>query len=184
MIYIGLNNINYNNKTIIKHHSKTKLDFNAIAKGYAVDKISKYLFNNNYINHMIEIGGEIYISGLNNGNKWSIGLQDPTEDKNILLSLNIKNKGIATSGTYNNYYEYKNKRYSHLIDPRDGYPIEHKIISLTIIAENCTIADAYATGLIILDLDESIKIIENDPNLDAIFIIENEGNIRYTTIYN
>jgi len=147
-----------------KLNPNLRIDLSAIAKGYAVDKISGLLSQNHYSNYLVEIGGEVKNHGLNQNNKsWRIGIEIPENDNfhvsKTLLSSNI---GIATSGDYRNYFIKDGIRYSHTINPNDGKPIRHKLASVTVLHESTMTADAYATTLMVLGEVEGKKFAEDN----------------------
>ena len=169
-------------KHVVKQDERIMLDCSAIAKGYGSDVVAR-LFNAKGIkNYMIEIGGEIVASGLSEKRlPWKIGITKPSEDSlgtsNALQTiLNITDCAMATSGNYRNFYYKNGKRYAHTIDPRTGYPIQHNILSATVIAKSCAQADAYATSFMVLGLEEAKKILERHPQLLAYLIYTNKDN--------
>lgn len=169
-------------KHVIKQDERTMLDCSAIAKGYGSDVIAR-LFNAKGIkNYMIEIGGEIVTSGLSEKRlPWKIGITKPTDDSlgtsnELQTILNITDCAMATSGNYRNFYYKNGKRYAHTIDPRTGYPIQHNILSATVVAKSCAQADAYATSFMVLGLEEAKKILERNPQLLAYLIYTNKDN--------
>ena len=161
----------------IKKDINTKIDLNSIAKGYAVDMIYDYLNNSKYDlkNYLIEIGGELR-SKNNSDKNWTIGIQNPQENS-IIHKINLSNYSLATSGTYNNYFEKDGTKYSHIINPITGYPIEQNIVSATVIAPNCVDADALATLLMVIDWKEGITIINNLVNTECFIILKDRDNI-------
>ena len=169
-------------KHVVKQDERIMLDCSAIAKGYGSDVVAR-LFNAKGIkNYMIEIGGEIVASGLSEKRlPWKIGITKPSEDSlgtsnELQTILNITDCAMATSGNYRNFYYKNGKRYAHTIDPRTGYPIQHNILSATVIAKSCAQADAYATSFMVLGLDEAKKILERHPQLIAYLIYTNKDN--------
>jgi thiamine biosynthesis lipoprotein len=169
-------------KHVVKQDERIMLDCSAIAKGYGSDVVAR-LFNAKGIkNYMIEIGGEIVASGLSEKRlPWIIGITKPSEDSlgtsnELQTILNITDCAMATSGNYRNFYYKNGKRYAHTIDPRTGYPIQHNILSATVIAKSCAQADAYATSFMVLGLDEAKKILERHPQLLAYLIYTNKDN--------
>lgn len=169
-------------KHVVKQDERIMLDCSAIAKGYGSDVVAR-LFNAKGIkNYMIEIGGEIVASGLSEKRlPWKIGITKPSEDSlgtsnELQTILNITDCAMATSGNYRNFYYKNGKRYAHTIDPRTGYPIQHNILSATVIAKSCAQADAYATSFMVLGLEESKKILERHPQLLAYLIYTNKNN--------
>ena len=169
-------------KHVVKQDERIMLDCSAIAKGYGSDVVAR-LFNAKGIkNYMIEIGGEIVASGLSEKRlPWKIGITKPSEDSlgtsnELQTILNITDCAMATSGNYRNFYYKNGKRYAHTIDPRTGYPIQHNILSATVIAKSCAQADAYATSFMVLGLKEAKKILERHPQLLAYLIYTNKDN--------
>ncbi len=151
------------------------LDFSAIAKGQAVDVVGEWLEAKGQSNYMVEIGGEVRCRGTNQkGKVWKIGIQDPTVsyETRRIADVFVDNVSIATSGNYRNYYEVDGKIRAHIVDPTTGYTSDHELLSTSVIAANCITADAYATAFMVLGLQESIQIVEADPELDALFIFQ------------
>lgn len=176
-----LNNVSYklislDNKELLLSNSNIHIDLSSIAKGYAVDTISKLLVNKGFSNFMVEIGGEVRCNGKNNQNEWIIGIINP-KDKNNLIKTNVSNLSIATSGNYNNYSIYGGVRYSHIINPKTGWPINNNIISASVIADNCIDADAIATLLMLLPYEEGIELINNMNNVESLLFIDKDSDI-------
>lgn len=167
-------------KRIVKSDSRVMLDCSAIAKGYGVEAVADMLRSKGIRNFMVEIGGEIVTSGINEKRlPWKIGVVKPTDDptntKNELQTcLNLTDKAMATSGNYRNFYYKGGKKYAHTIDPKTGYPVQHNILSSTVITDNCAIADAYATAFMVLGLDKARQVIDRHPELLVYFIYSNE----------
>ena len=176
---VGLNKVSIEGFQI-KKPSATKIDFNAIAKGYGVDQIGYFLESNSVSNFLVEIGGEIVCKGINSskGTPWKIGIQNPNIESDIpfLNSVELNNKAMATSGTYRKYKIDENgRRYTHIIDAKTGYPSRSNILSISVIAENCMAADAYATALQTMNLEELSNFLSNHPELKVYIIFENEN---------
>ena len=182
MQFVGYEKITIEDGNIVKSDPRVMLNMSAIAKGYAVDVVSRLLERHSIENHMCEIGGEIRMSGVNDKGKcWLIGLEKPIDDNTglsaeIQTTLRICNKSIATSGNYRNYYIKDGKKYSHTINPKTGYPSEQNILSTTVIADDCMTADAYATAFMVLGLEESLTLINTLPNIYAYFIYVDEDS--------
>ena len=161
---------------IEKTEPRTMLDCSAIAKGYAVDIVADYLQSQGIRNFMVDIGGEVVVRGVNPHHKlWHIGINKPEEDSLSLTSsmqsvLAITDAGIATSGNYRNYYYRDGVRYAHTIDPRIGYPVQHSILSSTVVAKDCMTADAYATAFMVMGFDEARRFVESHDSIDVCFI--------------
>ncbi len=181
----GYKKIRLEEGKIIKDHPKTMLDGSAIAKGFACDVVGNFLKNKGCRNYMVEIGGEVVARGINKkGKAWSIGISKP-DDYNFFANQKLKaivklpERALATSGNYRNFYVEDGKKYAHTIDPKTGYPVQHSLLSTTVLADNCMTADAYATAFMVMGLDESIKLSETVPEIDVYFIYANEkGNYK------
>lgn len=177
----GLNKIAFNTSYAAKRPGMY-LDFSAIAKGYAIDIVAEFVESYGVMDYMVEIGGEVRVRGKNlKGQGWSIGIDDPLVAKNerkILSILEVHNMSLATSGNYRNYYEKDGNVYAHIIDPRTGYNKNHNLLSTSVLSSDCMTADAYATGFMVMGLDESIKTVEKDPNLEALLLYQEDGEIK------
>ena len=172
---------------IVKQDSRLMLDCSAVAKGYAVDVVARLLISKGVQNFMVDIGGEVVVGGHNpQGTRWRIGINKPVDDslslnRDLQTVLHVSGVGIATSGNYRNYYYRDGKKYAHTIDPRTGYPVQHSILSATVIARDCMSADAYATAFMVMGLDEAVLFVEARPDLYAYFIhADGEGK---TAVY-
>jgi len=158
-----------------------EIDLGGIAKGYIVDKVFQYLKSNGIKNGIINGGGDIYCWGLNeNGKNWKIGIENPFEENKIIGIFGIKDKGIATSGNYKRYIDIKNKKIGHIINPKTGLPAGKDIVSVTVIAPNCTIADGFATGIFVLGIEKGLEIVNKLQNVECL-IIDKNGKI-YTSL--
>jgi thiamine biosynthesis lipoprotein len=163
------------------------LDFNAIATGYTVDKIAQNFDKLGIENYLIEIGGEVYAKGSHKNKKpWKVGIEKPPvsmySPQNVLLKVAIKDKAIVTSGITRKYHSDNNKKINHIIDPQTGFPIPSNILSVSVIAPNCTDADAYATAFMIMGVDNTLNFIKNMPPYEVFFIIVNKDSfdIKYS----
>lgn len=179
--FIGYQKVCLINGKIEKEAPQLMLDCSAIAKGYGVDAAGKYLESKGIKNYMVEIGGEIRARGTNpQGELWRIGINTPKDDptstsNEIEEIIQVTQLSMATSGNYRNYYEKDGKKFAHTIDPRTGYPIQHNILSSTVLAQDCATADAYATAFMVLGLEEAQKILNEKHDLMAFFIYSNEN---------
>ncbi len=181
---ISLVNLENNSFMIKKQHPQSKLDFNAIAKGYGVDKVAQLLEKNNIERYMVEIGGEVRLKGLNAAEvPWAIAVSKPEKKSNqIELKgiLNNKNTSIATSGNYQNYLKIGDKDYGHIINPNTGMSEQTDLLSATVLHENCAVADATATACMVMGFDACKSMIEKSPNLEAYLIYkDSEGTNKY-----
>jgi thiamine biosynthesis lipoprotein len=133
---------------------------------------------------MVEIGGEVRAHGVNaKGETWRIGINKPNnkglyDDNDLEDVIHLKDKALATSGNYRNFYVKDGKRYAHTIDPHTGYPVQHSLLSSSVLANNCMTADAYATAFMVMGVEKAKKIVENDPNLEAYFIYAGDNNMN------
>lgn len=174
--YVGFEKVRMENGKVIKEDKNIMLDCSAIAKGYGVDAVGRYLEKKKIRNYMVEIGGEIRVKGCNpEGRLWKVGISKPIDDSlnvngEIQEVLMVSDIAIATSGNYRNFYIKDNKKYAHTIDPRTGYPVQHSILSSTVVAPTCALADAYATSFMVVGLDEAKKILARHKELQAYFI--------------
>lgn len=187
--FIGHHKVKIENGKIIKEDERLMLDCSSIAKGYGVDQVAKTLKDKGVQNYMVDIGGEVFVKGKNPKMKnWRIGINKPIEDslsvnQELQTILEITDAAMATSGNYRKFYYKDGKRYAHTIDPRLGYPIQHSILSATVIAKDCTTADAYATAFMVMGLEKAKEYCEKHPELNAYFICSGENDnyeIHYT----
>ncbi len=183
--FVGYQTVKLTDGKIMKEHPETMLDCSAIAKGYGVDAVGKYLESLGIKNYMVEIGGEVRVRGTNpRGELWRIGINKPDDDpasinNEIEQVLQVTQLSMATSGNYRNYYEKDGKKYAHTIDPRTGYPVQHSILSSTVLAQDCATADAFATAFMVLGLDEAKQVLTKHPELMAFFIYTDaDGNMQ------
>ena len=166
---------------ISKKNSKVKINLNAIAKGYALDKISKYFDDSNINDYMIEIGGEVKVKGKNSkGTKWTIAISSPNNGTKDYLDLIYLNNGsMATSGDYRNFIIHDTTSYSHIINPVTGYPAANNVVSATVISEDCIDADALATILNVMHVSEGVKLINNLDAVECFIVVSDKGEINY-----
>ena len=160
-----------------KAHGDISLDLSAIAKGYAVDRLAEYLEQLRVANYLVEIGGEIRARGVNDKRRpWQIGIEQPVIDQRAVRHLiQLENTAMATSGDYRNFFERDGRRYSHVIDPRNGRPISHELVSVTVLHPSTMLADAWATALLVLGPETGYELAAHN-GLAAYFIMhDNEG---------
>lgn len=177
---VGYQKVRLEAGKVIKEDPRIMFDASAIAKGYGVDIVADFLESKGITNYMVEIGGEIRAKGNSNKNRpWRVGIDKPIDDPTSLSRqiqdvLELKNGAMATSGNYRQFYMKDGKKYAHTIDPRLGYPVQHSLLSASVVAPTCMKADAYATAFMVLGLEKSVEIVQNDPELDAYFIYTDE----------
>jgi thiamine biosynthesis lipoprotein len=177
--FIGMDKIRIENNKLFKDDPRIYLDGNAIAQGQSVDYIADFFNAQNVESYLIEIGGEVRTKGVNKeGKAWKIGIDKPiegAEERELQAIVSLSDKALATSGNYRKFYEFNGVKYSHSISPKTGYPVRDKILSATIIADECSIADAYATACMVMGFDKAKEFVENTPEIEAYFIYSNES---------
>ena len=175
---IGYQKVSVENGKIRKQDPRMMLDCSAIAKGYGTDVVARFLRSRGVKNYMVEVGGEIVTSGVNPERlPWRVGVIKPNDDSlnvshEVQTVLNVTDIAMATSGNYRRFYYKDGKKFAHTIDPKTGYPVQHNILSATVLAKTCAQADAYATSFMVMGLDEAKKVLERHPDLKAYFIYD------------
>ncbi len=188
LVSVGMDKVILRGERILKTHANTFIDFNALAKGYAVDVFAEFLDEKGFENYLVEIGGEIRGKGSNivKQKPWRIGVEDPNFDDTQSYSkvIVLQNEAMATSGSYRKYKLDENgNRYAHIIDTKTGYPHKSNVLSVSILADSCMEADAYATALMSMGLQKSIDFLKRHPELQVYFIYENNTkNLQTLTI--
>ena len=158
---------------------RNQYDFSAIAKGYGSEVVARFLRSHGVKNFMVEIGGEVVTQGISEKRlPWKIGVTKPTDDSlsvsgELQTVLNVTDISMATSGNYRNFYYKDGKKYAHTIDPKTGYPVQHSLLSATVLAKSCAVADAYATSFMVMGIDRAKVVLERHPELMAYFIYAN-----------
>ena len=164
-----------------KSDPRVMLDCSAIAKGYATDIVAQMLSDKGIKNYMVEIGGEVVTKGISEKRlPWKIGVIKPTDDSlhvgnELQTTLNITDKAMATSGNYRNFYYKGGRKYAHTINPKTGYPVQHNILSATVLCDQCAKADGYATAFMVMGMDGATKILKRHPELMAYLIYDDHG---------
>ena len=186
--FVDFEKIDLNKDYVIKAKKGMMLDFNAVAQGYSVDILADLLEARGIENYLVEVGGELKAKGLNmNDTLWRIGIDRPLpdlEEREIEAIVNLKNKALATSGNYRKFYEKDGMKFSHTINPKTGYPVQHGLLSATVVTDNCGVADAYATAFMVIGLEESKLFLEKHLELDALLIYSDENGDLQTFITN
>jgi thiamine biosynthesis lipoprotein len=182
MNFTGFEKVSLKNNLVLKDNPGIFLDFNAIAKGYCVDEISKMLKKNNITNHLVEIGGEMVAKGINevNNSPWRVGIIDPLNSKsnNFIETIELRNKALASSGNYRKYITDKRNgnKIVHTINPKTGNAYETNILGSSVVAEDCITADAYATSFMAMPLKKSLELISNLKNIDVMIVYYDKKN--------
>lgn len=182
--------VGYNKVKLVNHHiqktdPRVMLDCSAIAKGYGCDVVARLLEKRGIKNYMVEIGGEVVTHGISEKRlPWKIGVTKPSDDSlnvnnELQTVLNVKDRAMATSGNYRNFYYRGGKKYAHTIDPATGYPVQHSILSATVLAKHCAEADAYATAFMVMGMEKAQKVLAEHPELMAYLIYsDHEGKLQ------
>jgi thiamine biosynthesis lipoprotein len=178
---IGYEKLSLVNGKVQKKDPRMMLDCSAIAKGYGTDMVARLLKERGVQNYMVEIGGEIVTKGVNAQRvPWKIGVTKPDDDSlsvgnELQTILNVTDKAMATSGNYRRFYYKGGKRFAHTIDPKTGYPVQHNILSATVLADDCATADAYATSFMVMGMEGAKRVLERHPELMA-YLIYDDGH--------
>ena len=178
---VGFQKVRLENNKVVKFDPRVMLDCSAIAKGYGVDVVANLLRKYGIKNFMVEIGGEVVTSGVNPERMpWRIGVTKPTDDSlsvnnELQTVINVTDKAMATSGNYRNFYYKGGRKYAHTIDPKTGYPVQHSILSATVITDDCATADAYATSFMVLGMKKARLVLDRHPEMMAYFIYSDDS---------
>jgi thiamine biosynthesis lipoprotein len=159
-----------------KKRASVTLDLSSIAKGYGVDQVADIIRKEGFHNYLVEIGGEVFASGTSkNGEFWRIGINRPQTDAafdDVYKVVSLHNRAFATSGDYRNFFVVDGVRYSHIIDPRTGYPISNGVVSVTIIADTCTFADGLATSIMVMSPGKGLDLINRLDSVEGMIVVE------------
>ena len=167
-----------------KDDPRMKINFNAIAQGFSCDYIGSKLEQIGISNYLLEIGGEIMCKGVNKkGKEWSIAIDKPIDGnfvpgESVQAILELSGKGLVTSGNYRKFYIKDGEKFSHTIDPLTGYPVKHNLLSATVIAPNATMADAYATYLMVIGVEKAREFLESNRDFDAMLVYGDQENMK------
>ncbi len=177
--FVGMDKIKLVNNRLIKDDPRILLDLNSIAQGFSVDYVASYLESKKITDYIVEIGGEVNAKGLNDkGELWKVGVDLPEsniENRGLEAVLSISGKSVTTSGSYRKYFEENGIRYSHTINPKTGYPTHHNLLSVTIVADNCTMADGFDTPILVMGLEKGKEFVKKHKKLEAFFIYSDEN---------
>ncbi|MDR0367840.1 MAG: FAD:protein FMN transferase [Bacteroidales bacterium] len=180
---VGYEKVALKNGKVIKENPCICLNFNAIAKGYSVDKVGRFLDNSGIENYLVDIGGEVFAKGHNQTNPWTVGIEQPsptkeTADRKVISAVELNNRSLATSGNYRRYFEEDGMRYAHTISPKTGYPVNHTLLSATVLHPKTACADAYATAFMVMGLEQSLAFLANKPQIQVFFIYEDRDTLK------
>lgn len=171
---------------IRKKKAALSLDLNSIAKGYAVDRVAALIRAGGIDNFLVEIGGEVYASGMKKGRQpWRVGINQPLKEApahQVYRVVALQNLALATSGDYRNFFEIEGRRYSHVLDPRTGCPVRNSVVSVSVTAETCMFADGLATALMVMGPDKGLELVNRLEQVEAMIVIE-EADGRLTDYF-
>ncbi len=178
---VDYRNIRIENGKVVKENPAMTLDFNAIAQGYTSDLIARFLESRGVKNFLVDTGGEIMARGEKpDGKPWIVGIEKPAENMDservVQTRITLRDKGLVTSGSTRKYVERNGKRYSHCINPKTGYPVEHQLLSVTVMAENSVWADALASICMVMGMELSLPLIQGMDGVEAYYIFVNDQN--------
>jgi thiamine biosynthesis lipoprotein len=159
-----------------KKRALVTLDLSSIAKGYGVDALAKLIGNQGFKNYLVEIGGEVFAAGVRkDGKRWRVGINNPRKDaavNEVYQVVDLQNRAFATSGDYRNFFEFNGIRYSHVINPKTGYPVSNGVVSVSIIAGDCTFADGLATAIMVMGHQKGLDLINRLEDVDGLIVFE------------
>lgn len=188
---VGYRKVQLSKGKLIKADPRIQIDFDAIAQGYSSDWLAQFFEKKGIQNYLIDVGGEVLAHGSKpDGQFWSVAIEMPSknaeDERKIQAILTMKNRAISTSGSYRKYYEENGVRYSHTIDPSNGYPVRHNLLSVSVVANDCITADAYATAFMVMGLEKSKEFMVKNSEMEAYFISDDQHggfSIFYTPGY-
>ncbi|MDR1348385.1 MAG: FAD:protein FMN transferase [Prevotellaceae bacterium] len=182
--FTGMEKIMIIDNKVIKSDPRVSINANALAKGYAADVVADFLLSRQIENFLVEIGGEIVVRGKNrNGENWKIGIDRPYDGnfnsgEDLIHTIALTDKAVATSGNYRQFYIVDGKKYAHTIDPITGYPVQHSLLSATVVAADCMSADAVATSLMVMGIEKAKIFVNKHPEYQAYLVYEENGEYR------
>jgi thiamine biosynthesis lipoprotein len=184
MRLVGFGKVELRDGQIIKSDPRITLDVNAIAQGYTVDVICRYFSGAGVKNYLVEVGGEVRVKGKKGNTPWKVGIDKPVDDNmtpgaDLQAIVSLTDKALATSGNYRKFYVENGIKYSHTIDPKTGYPAKNRLLSASVIADDCTTADGIATACMVMGVEKSIEFIKRNPGFEGYFVYSaDDGSYR------
>jgi len=177
---VGIDKMSWRDSSVVLAEG-VRLDFNAIAQGTSVDLIAKLLEEKGILNYLIEVGGELKAKGINaDGNVWRVGIDKPSEEidfqNRFQFILDLKDKALATSGNYRKFYVKDGVKYAHTINPKTGFPAKNRLLSVTVVTNECSLADAYATAFMAMGLKKTKQIIKTLDDKLEVYIVYTDKN--------
>lgn len=179
---IGYHRVYIENNSLIKENQQMQLNFNAVAQGYAVDVLAQFFISKGIHSFLIDIGGEIYAkSNKPNGDSWKIGIEIPeegNEERFYNHIIQVKDEAVATSGNYRKFYELDGVKYAHSLNPKTGYPVQHSLLSTTVIAPTAAQADAYATAFMVMGVESTLSWASKHPEIKVYLMFDEDGELK------
>jgi thiamine biosynthesis lipoprotein len=177
---VGFHRITVNTEgRLVKGDGRLTLDLASIAKGYGVDAVARLLAEQGYGDFLVEVGGEVYAAGRRpDGKPWRVGINRPHREagfSEVYKVVALTDKAFATSGDYRNYFEVDGRTYSHILDPRTGYPVENGVVSASVLADACALADGLATALMVMGPEAGLALVERLAGVEALVIVHGAG---------
>lgn len=179
---VGFRHIRFQDgRALSKQIVPLSVDLSSIAKGYGVDRVAEQLRREGFQNFLVEIGGEVYASGRKkDGQRWRVGINVPQINAPmdaVHHVVSLENQALATSGNYRNFFDVNGRRYSHIFDPRTGYPISNSVVSVSIVADTCTLADGLATGVMVMGHEKGLELIHQWDGVEGLIVTESAGSL-------
>ena len=177
---VGMSKVSIVNGRLVKNNPAMYIDVNAIAQGYSVDVMCSFFDSLGIKNYLIEIGGEVRAKGTKAGALWRIGIDKPDDNnmspgETLEAIIKISDKALATSGNYRKFYIEDGVKYSHEIDPKTGYPAKNTLLSVSILADDCAMADGIATACMVMGKNKTIEFLGNHPEFEAYLVYSDAG---------
>ncbi len=180
---VGYKKIKLIDGRLIKEVPAIMIDYNAIAQGFTCDVIGKYFQDKGIENYLIDVGGEVLAKGMKPDNtSWNVAIEKPAEsadsERTIQTIVQLNNKALATSGNYRKFFLEDGQKYSHTIDPKTGFPVQHSVLSVSVLADDCMTADAYATAFMVMGLEKTRDFIKSRSDIEVYIIYDNNGELK------
>lgn len=180
---VGYNKIKLVNGRLVKDNPDMMIDYNAIAQGYTTDLIGTFLEQKDIHSYLVDVGGEVLAKGTKpDGSSWNVGIEKPAgsadDAREVQIVIPLDNKALATSGNYRKFFIEGGQKYSHTIDPKTGFPVHHSVLSVSVVANDCMTADAYATAFMVMGLEKSKQFLSGVDTLEAFIIYDDNGSTK------
>lgn len=180
---IGYKKVKLEDGKLIKQDTAMMIDFNAIAQGYTSDLIGDFLESKGIKNYLVDVGGEVLGVGTKpDGTLWKVGIEKPAKDslspREVQIAVELKDNALATSGNYRKYYVEGGQKFSHTIDPVTGYPVQHSVLSVSVLADDCMTADAYATAFMVMGLEKTKEFLKTNKGLEVYIVYDENGELK------